>query len=164
MSMFTPQRPSAEDLIHRLKLMPHPEGGFFRETYRSPATDGRGRAAATAIYFLLPRGHVSKLHRIDADEGWHLYMGGPLEIYELGPERQQAKLTLLGTDFARGEVPQHVVPAGAWFGATPAPWTDYALVGCTVAPGFEFAKFELGKRENLLAAYPEAREQVLRFT
>ena len=79
----TANLPAADWLIRELSLLPHPEGGFYRETYRSPTLDHRGRPAATMIYFLLPQGHVSRLHRLDADEGWHLYLGGPLEIYEL---------------------------------------------------------------------------------
>jgi len=165
---MTPVAPRAavEALVRELRLEPHPEGGYFRETYRSSAADARGRAAATLIYFLLARGQVSRLHRIDADEGWHLYLGGPLEICELdeadpdGP----ATVTMLGTDLARGERPQHVVPAGRWFGAGLRPDVDYALVGCSVAPAFEYSRFELGERRVLEARFPRHREIVRRLT
>lgn len=157
--------PTAADLVRDLHLLPHPEGGFFRETYRAAQRLDSGRAVATTIYFLLPAGQVSRLHRIDADEGWHHYLGGTLEIFELDeadPSRQH--VTRLGKDLRNGEVPQHVVPAGRWFGAAPAPAAPYALVGCTVAPGFEFARFELGDRARLLAQFPAAASTVQRLT
>jgi hypothetical protein len=118
------------------------------------------------IYFLLPQGHVSRLHRLDADEGWHLYLGGPLEIYELDEREadRAPRITVLGTDLTRGERPQHVVPAGRWFGAAPAARAAYALVGCSVAPGFEFAKFELGDRSRLARTFPGARALIDRLT
>ena len=157
--------PSAADLVRDLQLLPHPEGGFYRETYRAaPPPDG-GRAASTMIYFLLQAGQVSRLHRIDADEGWHHYLGGTLEIYELdeaNPDRVQ--VTRLGKQFAQGEVPQHTVPAGRWFGAAPAADAPYVLVGCTVAPAFEFARFELGERAQLLERFPASVEVVTKLT
>lgn len=158
--------PTADWLIEELSLSPHPEGGYFRETYRSTRLDSAGRSAATTIYFMLKRGQVSKLHRIDADEGWHLYLGGPLEIHELDERNPAASpvLARLGTNLSRGERPQHVVSAGKWFGAALAAEAEYALVGCTVAPGFEFAKFELADRENLLARFPAARDLIVRLT
>jgi len=159
-------RATVATLIRDLRLEAHPEGGFFRETYRSSVVDERGRAAATLIYFLLPEGHVSRLHRIDADEGWHLYSGGPLEIYELdeGAPHDAPRVTTLGTDLARGERPQHVVPAGRWFGAACAAGADYALVGCSVAPGFEFSRFELGERAQLEARFARHGALVRRLT
>ena len=158
--------PTAEDLVQDLGLSPHPEGGFYRETYRARTQLDGGRAAATMIYFLLPAGQVSRLHRIDADEGWHHYLGGALEIFELDETRpgSSALVTRLGKDLSRGEVPQHLVPGGRWFGAAPAAGAPYALVGCTVAPGFEFAKFELGRRDALLARFPASAEIVTRLT
>ncbi len=158
--------PSADWLIEELSLSAHPEGGYFRETYRSTRLDAEGRAAATMIYFLLKRGQVSGLHRIDADEGWHLYLGGPLEIFELDERDPAASplMTRLGTDLSHGERPQHVVAAGRWFGAALAADAEYALVGCTVAPGFEFANFELADREKLLARFPAARALIVRLT
>jgi predicted cupin superfamily sugar epimerase len=156
--------PAAADLVRGLRLLPHPEGGFYRETYRATQVHD-GRAAATMIYFLLPAGQVSRLHRIDADEGWHHYLGGTLEIFELDEaEPDRPRVTRLGKNLTAGELPQHIVPAGRWFGAAPAAGTPYALVGCTVAPGFEFAQFELGERERLLARFPAAADIVARLT
>jgi predicted cupin superfamily sugar epimerase/alkylhydroperoxidase family enzyme len=153
-------------LVAALGLSPHPEGGYYRETYRAAPNGAQGRAASTAIYFLLTAGQVSRLHRIDADEAWHLYLGGPLDIHEIDPATPAApaRVTRLGVDLRRGERPQHVVPAGRWFGASLPEGAGYALVGCTVAPGFEFAHFELGERHALLEAYPQARATVLRLT
>jgi predicted cupin superfamily sugar epimerase/alkylhydroperoxidase family enzyme len=153
-------------LVEALGLAPHPEGGFYRETYRSATGDTRARAASTAIYFLLPEGQVSRLHRIDADEAWHLYLGGPLDIHELDPDQpgEPARVTRLGANLRAGERPQHVVPAGRWFGASVAPGAGFALAGCTVAPGFEFSRFELADRAALLSAFPHARETVMRLT
>ena len=158
--------PDAEALVRALSLQPHPEGGYFRETYRSAQLDAGGRPAATMIYFLLPRGQVSRLHRIDADEGWHLYLGGPLEIFELDELRPEAapRVTVLGTDLGRGEAPQHLVPAGRWFGAALRPGVPFALTGCTVAPGFEFSRFELGSRVELETRFPAALDLVRRLT
>jgi predicted cupin superfamily sugar epimerase len=153
---------SASDLVRILQLTPHPEGGFFRETYRAEGRSG-SRSASTAIYFLLPQGHVSRLHRIRSDEVWHLYLGGPLDIVELqanGP----AKVTRLGLDLNRDERPQHVVPGGTWFGSMPAPGVPFALVGCTVAPGFEFDDFEMGSRDALLTEFPQARDLIMKLT
>ena len=129
---------SAEDIVRLLELAPHPEGGFYRETFRDPNAPG-GRAASTAIYFLLPGGAPSRWHRVDAAEGWHYYAGAPLElmIEQNGGRRSQ----IIGVDMNSGERPQGMVPAGAWQAARSlGTWT---LVGCTVAPGFEFAHFEV---------------------
>jgi predicted cupin superfamily sugar epimerase len=157
--------PAIDSLIERLRLLPHPEGGWYRESYRAAAPPGT-RAASTLIYYLLPQGAVSRLHRIDADEGWHLYLGGPLEIHELDDRDVDAapRVTILGSDLAAGHHPQHVVPAGCWFGAAVAPGAPYALVGCSVAPAFEFGGFELGDRRMLLERFPRARDVILRLT
>jgi uncharacterized protein len=162
----SPVLPDVETLVRTLRLLPHPEGGWYRETYRAGQLDARGRAASTLIYFLLPAGHVSHLHRIDADESWHLYLGGPLQVFELdeGDPQGTATVTVLGTGLDRGERPQHVVPAGRWFGAAPADGAPYALVGCAVAPAFEFRCFELGERQYLLRRFPAARVIVERLT
>ncbi|MFT3709047.1 MAG: cupin domain-containing protein [Archangium sp.] len=145
-------------LVAELGLTPHPEGGFFRETYRAGATlPGTNRSVSTAILYLLGAGQRSKLHRIDADEVWHFYRGGPLEVIEL--TAAGARITTLSV-----EHPQHVVSAGTWFGSRPAPGTEYALVGCTVAPGFEFAHFELGTRAALTSEFPNARDVIKALT
>lgn len=129
---------TAQDVIRLLDLQPHPEGGHFRETFRD-AAEAVGRAASTAIYYLLAAGEVSRWHRVDATEVWHWYAGAPLELTVAG----EAGLAIhrLGADLAGGERPQAVVPARHWQQARPlGAWT---LSGCTVAPGFEFAGFEL---------------------
>jgi predicted cupin superfamily sugar epimerase len=123
----------ADRLIAQLGLRPHPEGGHYRETFRDQRSGAR--ASSTAILFLLKEGEVSRWHRIDAAEVWHYYRGAPLEL------RIDKSVAVLGTDVEGGEFPQHVVPAGAWQMARSL--GDYTLVGCTVAPGFEFAGFEL---------------------
>jgi uncharacterized protein len=134
---------TAEALARLLDLAPHPEGGFYRETFRDTKTLADGRAASTAIYYLLPAGQVSAWHRVDAAEIWHWHAGAPLalSLYEAGGGRSVLRL---GADLVAGERPQGVVPAGVWQSAESlGAWT---LVGCTVAPGFEFAHFELAKR------------------
>jgi predicted cupin superfamily sugar epimerase len=132
---------TAVDIIRLLGLQPHPEGGHYRETFRdSRSADAEsGRAASTAIYFLLRAGEVSRWHRVDAAEVWHWYAGAPLMLgIAEGAEKREIRL---GTDLLAGERPQAVVPARAWQQAQSlGAWT---LVGCTVAPGFEFAGFEL---------------------
>lgn len=132
---------SADDIISLLELEPHPEGGYFRETFRDYVTVGpTGRAASTAIYFLLKGGEVSRWHRVDAAEVWHWYAGAALQLKTAPPEGT-AQLKTLGPNLDAGERPQAVVPAGYWQQAEClGGWT---LVGCTVAPGFTFDGFEL---------------------
>lgn len=132
--------PSAADVIARLALLPHPEGGHYRETFRDQNRDCSGRAASTAIYFLLARGERSHWHRIDAVEIWHHYAGAPLTLRVAQDGGTRHSITL-GPDVAGGEQPQAIVPPGAWQAAEST--GDWTLVGCTVAPGFDFAKFEL---------------------
>ena len=133
---------TAADIIARLELKPHPEGGYYRETFRDARSDARGRARSTAIYYLLGRGDRSQWHRIDAVEIWHYYAGAALTL-QIANEGCTPHTIALGPDVAAGQRPQAIVPAGAWQAAeTTGDWT---LVGCTVAPGFEFASFELAK-------------------
>jgi predicted cupin superfamily sugar epimerase len=134
---------SAAELIRLLGLKPHPEGGHFRETFRDGRAVDGGRAASTAIYFLLARGERSHWHRVDAVEVWHYYAGAPLML-QIAAGGRQATLTL-GSDLAAGERPQGVVPAGAW--QTARSLGDWTLTGCTVAPGFDFAGFELAPKD-----------------
>lgn len=130
---------SAKDIIRLLGLKPHPEGGHYVETFRDQKP-GAARAASTAIYYLLDAGDVSQWHRIDAAEAWHWYAGAPL-VLTVSPNGHDASACHLGSDLAAGQRPQFVVPAGWWQTATSlGAWT---LVGCTVAPGFEFSGFEL---------------------
>jgi uncharacterized protein len=130
---------NAEDIIRLLDLKPHPEGGHFRETFRDTRSVD-GRSVSTAIYFLLARGERSHWHRVDAADIWHWYAGAPL-LLPMGGEAGMGATTRLGTDLAAGERPQAVVPAGVWQSAESV--GDWTLVGCTVAPGFEFSGFEL---------------------
>ena len=132
--------PSAADIIARLELKPHPEGGHYRETFRDARLDAKGRTRSTAIYFLLARGERSHWHRIDAVEIWHYYAGHALTLRIAHDGGTQHTVTL-GPDVAAGERPQAIVPALAWQAAESV--GDWTLVGCTVAPGFEFARFEL---------------------
>jgi uncharacterized protein len=159
--------------VARYHMQPHPEGGYFAETYRSaerigqsalPARFGGDRPFSTGIYFLLESHHFSALHRIQSDELWHFYAGDPLEVYVIDPESGQLDIIRLGADPERGEVFQAVVPAGTWFGSRPAGGSTYSLVGCTVAPGFDFADFEMAGRSALLAEYPKHREVIEALT
>jgi predicted cupin superfamily sugar epimerase len=135
--------PTAAEIIARLNLKPHPEGGHFRETFRDPRADAGGRSFSTAIYFLLARGERSHWHRIDAAELWHYYAGSPLTLEIADGDSRRA--IRLGPDLAAGEVPQAIVPAQAWQAAESS--GDWTLAGCSVAPGFDFAKFELAPKD-----------------
>jgi predicted cupin superfamily sugar epimerase len=137
--------PDARVIVETLALAPHPEGGYYRETHRAPLavpTPRGPRAASTAIYYLLPADAESARHRVAWDEVWHHYAGDPLELTVEHVDGRR-ELLELGPDVANGQRPQAIVPAGAWQAARPL-GSRYALCGCTVAPGFEFADFELG--------------------
>jgi uncharacterized protein len=133
--------PTAAEIIRALKLKPHPEGGHYHETFRDPRTI-EGRAAATAILFLLARGERSHWHRIDAVEIWHYYAGAPLQVSVVNGSSEE--IIRLGSDIYAGETPQVIVPARAWQAAESL--GDWTLAGCTVAPGFDFAGFELAPK------------------
>lgn len=136
---MTPPLLSAPEVIRLLGLQPHPEGGHYRQTFRDPATDASGRAASTAIYYLLADGEISRWHRVDAAEAWHWHAGAPLTLSIADAAGRRA--LRLGADLAAGERPQAVVPAGVWQQAESlGAWT---LVSCTVAPGFRFQGFEM---------------------
>ena len=150
---------SAESIIHDLGLAPHPEGGFYREIFRDPSLvphprHGRPRPAVTCIYFLLPAGTFSALHRVAQSELWHHLDGDPLRLHviENGAHREHVL-----------DRTQHAVPAGAWQAAEPL-GPRYALCGCTVAPGFEFEDFELPARDVLLRELPRLAALVTRLT
>lgn len=156
--------------IERLALVRHPEGGWFRESYRSaegvdaaglPERFGGRRSFATAIYFLLEQGGISALHRIRSDEMWHFYDGSPLRV-EMIDSAGDASSFVLGSDPDRGEAFQGIVPAGCWFGA--AAEGEWSLVGCTVSPGFDFADFEMGDRSALVRRFPQHRSLIERLT
>lgn len=161
-----------DDWIRSLELQPHPEGGWYREVYRSaesiphPALPRRftgARQFATSIYYLLGPGDFSALHRIRQDEIWHFYDGSRLVVQVIHPNGSTEEL-LLGRDLARGERPMAVVPAGSWFGARVADGDGYALMGCTVAPGFDFEDFELPTRAELIELFPQHGELITTFT
>src|SRR5215210_2774484 len=146
--------PRAAELIATLDLRPHPEGGFYRELHRSSSqvvpADGRGaRTALTTIYFLLPGGTASRWHRVTSDEVWHLYEGGPLELLELDGEARHLLRHRLGNLGDGGAAPVRTVPSGIWQAARPL--GDYALVGCTVGPGFDVAGFRMLADDPALA-------------
>lgn len=150
-------------LIKQFNLQPHPEGGWYKETYKSkeeiaanalPQRFSGSRAFSTAIYFLLEKGNFSAFHRIKSDECWHFYTGEPLEVYIIGPEGQLAVVSL-GNNIEKGHLFQYTVPANCWFASRPAAESSFCFVGCTVAPGFDFADFELAKADELIASFPQ---------
>jgi len=168
---------SVHKIIERFELVPHPEGGYFREVYRSaitfdhpaldrPAIDparGSRRAGCTFIYFLLADQDFSAFHRVRcSDEIWHLYAGGPLEVHTVVDAQRHAK-HVLTCDLQRGE-PSCVVPAGCWQAARLAPGSAWAFTGCTVAPGFDFADFEMPARETLVASFPQHERIITELT
>lgn len=160
---------TAAQIIAHYHLRAHPEGGHYAETYRSaglipnlPAPFSGPRAYSTTILFLLQAGEYSHLHRIRSDEGWHFYLGGPLRLAMISPTGTYQEI-LLGQNLRAGQHLQYTVPAGTWFGATPAPGTAYALVGCTVAPGFDFQDFELASGPDLTHQFPTLKTQINEF-
>lgn len=165
-------RPDAAFWLEKLQLARHVEGGAFREVYRSelvishqslPLFFQGDRNACTHIYFLLTKGEFSAFHRIAADELWHFYAGDPLLVHEITHSGRMVKHRL-GSDYSRGEALFDVVGAGSWFASEPAEGSEYSLVGCTVAPGFDFADFELAGRESLAMQYPDQAELIRRLT
>jgi predicted cupin superfamily sugar epimerase len=137
---------TAAEIVRVLDLKPHPEGGHYRETFRDPRTVD-GRALSTAIYFLLARGERSRWHRVDAAEAWHFYAGAPLRLEIARDDKTPVETVVLGFDLEAGERPQAIAPANAWQAAESL--GDWTLVGCTVAPGFEFAGFQLAPNDWL---------------
>jgi predicted cupin superfamily sugar epimerase len=164
---------AAAAIIEALGLVPHPkEGGYHRETYRAGEALPRGaiagryagpRAASSAIYYFLTPTTWSALHRLASDEVFHFYAGDPVEQLRLYPGGRGEVVTL-GVDVAAGMRPQALVPRGVWQGARLVPGGRYALMGCTVAPGFDFADYEAGGRAALAAAYPEFAERIATLT
>ncbi len=159
-------------LVETLELTPHPEGGYYRETYRSSESIPShllenpyqgDRNVCTCIYFLLTSDSFSAFHKIQQDEIWHFYKGAPIELHQISPNGQYTK-SLVGNDMIAGHRPQLVVPGGNWFAAAIPELDSYALVGCTVAPGFDFQDFELADREKLIAEFPEHAEIIKKYT
>ena len=147
--------------IQNLNLQAHPEGGWFKETYRSKETIDEealperfpgNRNFSTAIYYLLEKGNFSALHRIKSDELWHFYDGESLEIIEITPSGELTK-HILGLDTDVGTLPQITIPAGSWFAARPL--GSYTLAGCTVSPGFDFNDFEMASKKELTSKFPQ---------
>lgn len=166
--------PTAEELIRLLNLKPHPrEGGWYRETYRSalqlPAAAlascyRDGRSASTAIFYLLTPETFSALHRLATDEVFHFYLGDPVEMLQLGPNSADGgRILTLGSDLTAGQLVQTVVPAGIWQGSRLRPGGAFALMGATVAPGFDFADYEGAERHALSAEFPDFAEKIGRL-
>ena len=160
---------TASRLVEKFGLLPHPEGGYYKETYRSPeiitsaALPARftgDRNFSTAIYFLLEAGNFSAFHKIRSDECWHFYSGDQLLVHIIHLTGE-LETVMLGNNFERGECFQQVVPAGCWFASEPAPGSAYCFTGCTVAPGFDFTDFELAKATQLAELYPQ-HESIIR--
>jgi len=163
---------TAAQWISALELRPHPEGGWYRETYRAgehtaaehlPARYGGPRAFCTSIYFLLEAAQFSAFHRLKSDELWHYHAGGALQVWMID-EAGRLRTEQVGPDPAAGDRLQLVLPAGTWFAARPLPAARYALIGCTVAPGFDFADFELAGRAALAGLFPQHRVLIQELT
>lgn len=164
--------PTAQTYIDALQMQAHPEGGFFKETYRChhlmDVTQGGGgtlvqRSVSTGIYFLLEKNNFSAFHKIQSDEMWHFYAGQALEVLELNAGGE-LRCTRLGSDILGGEVHQHVVPANTWFASRVAAGGSFSLAGCTVAPGFDFVDFCLADRAMLVASFPQHSQTIAELT
>ncbi len=160
------------NIIKTLELAPHPEGGYFKETYRStgeieknslPYEYNEKRNYSTCIYFLLTSGNFSALHRIKQDEIWHFYDGSPIRLHMISTEGIHT-IQLIGRDLKNGETPQFVVPGGYWFAAEVLEKDSYSLVGCTVSPGFSFDDFELKNSQELTLLFPQHADLISRLT
>ena len=154
---------SVKRIVEQLDMLPHPEGGFYKENYRSIGSIPKesmsegfsgDRSYSTAIYFLLTSDNFSAFHRIKQDEIWHFYGGSPLYVHTIDGTGEYRRYTV-GMELSQGESPQLVVPAGCWFASNVKEQNSYSLVGCTVAPGFDFDDFELADKNKLIQRYPE---------
>jgi len=163
---------TANQLAQQLQLLPHPEGGYYKEVYRSASTISQqalggtfsgDRNYCTGIYFMLTGSNFSAFHRIKSDELWHFYDGDGCEVYVIHLNGQ-LEVIRLGRDIANGEVYQAVVPAGAWFASRCTNADGFTLTGCTVSPGFDFADFEMAERESLLQQYPQHEVAITQLT
>lgn len=159
--MNIPIPSEVEKIVSKLDLIPHPEGGFYRETYRSESTKGK-RNLMTCIYFLLTSDHVSHLHRIKSDEHWFYHGGSPLVVHILDAFGHHKYI--VGNDIEKGYLPQFVVPKNTIFGSTVLEENSYSLVSCVVCPGFDFADFELFNKKELLEIYPNHSEIIEKLT
>lgn len=163
---------TVNSIVKALNLVPHPEGGYYKEVYRSanslpqealPSNFNGSRNYCTSIYFLLTATNFSAFHRIQQDEVWHFYSGSPLIVHVIDKEGRYSA-NLVGLDFNASIHPQFVVPAGAWFASSVVDGGTYSLVGCTVAPGFDFDDFELADRATLIQKYPQHKEIITKYT
>ncbi len=156
----------SSNLIQHLHLLPHPEGGYYRETYRAEEIisnrHGKPRNVCTSIYYLLENDDKSHFHRIQSDELWYFHQGQSLEILYI--DQGQLHTVQLGNDFEDGAVPSFCIRAGLWFAARVKDRKGFALVSCTVAPGFDFADFELAKRSELVSEFPHLKDVIVEFT
>lgn len=162
---------TVNQIIQSLELQPHPEGGYYKEVYRSegfisetclPDSFWGKRNISTSIYYLLQKDDFSAFHRIKSDEIWHYYFGGSLLLHLLHPDGSY-QCKVLGSDITNGSTFQLVIPAGTWFAAEPAPGNDFTLAGCTVAPGFDFDDFELANKNELMQHYPNYQDLISRL-
>jgi uncharacterized protein len=157
---------NAQDIINKLEMLPHPEGGYYKETYRSEEQtinkEGNKRNTSTAIYFLLENNNISRFHRIKSDELWFFHQGNAIEIVSI--KNNKLVSITLGNDIDKGEVPQAVIPANVWFASSVKDGQGFGLVSCTVAPGFDFADFEMAKQDELLQEYPMFESVIKKYT
>ena len=166
---------NARQIIEALALQPHPiEGGYFRETYRSAGSilaaslpagyrTEAGRSLGTAIYYLLTGETFSEMHRLPTEEVFHLYLGGPVRMLQLDPDGSSREV-VIGADVLAGQQPQVIVPPGVWQGSRLEPGVEFALLGATMAPGFDYADYEQGRRGDLTQRYPEHAAMILELT
>jgi predicted cupin superfamily sugar epimerase len=158
-----------DNIIRNLQLIPHPEGGYFRETYRSkeeviPGNNYSGkRNFSTCIYYLLDSESFSAFHKIRQDEIWHFYTGFPLVIHMISDSGSYTSI-IISNNIEKGHVPQFVVPGNTWFAAHVLSINTYSLVGCTVSPGFDYSDFVLGKRLELIQKFPRHKDIILKYT
>ncbi|PKG43180.1 cupin domain-containing protein [Psychroflexus sp. MES1-P1E] len=161
-----------EELIDKLQLEKHPEGGYFKETYRSetllpesalPSEFSSDRNASTCIYFMLTSDEFSAFHKVNQDEAWHFYLGETITLHIVSPEGEYSQVSI-GNDFSQKETPQFVVPAQHWFAAEIKTEDSFALVGCTVAPGFDFEDFNLAEPQKLQQLFPQHIEIIQKLT
>lgn len=158
-----PLNKEVQEIVTKLNLLPHPEGGFYKETYRSTEKlENIDRYLVTSIYFLLTSANVSRFHRIKSDEHWFFHAGSPLIVHTLDADGHHK--TLIGADLSKGENPHFVVPKDTIFGSSVFGSNSYSLVSCVVAPGFDFADFELFERDYLLKEFPNHSEIIHQLT
>ncbi len=153
--------------IDKLELQLHPEGAYFKETYRSKENlinkNGKLRSAATGIYFLITSDNFSAFHKIQSEEIWYFHGGSPLSVYVLLPDGE-LDILQIGNDIDKGQTPQAVVPAGCWFASKVQEPDSYSFVGCTVTPGFDFEDFVLANRQDLMIKYPDHHDLIKQLT